>query len=125
MALKAEKYTTAESMAALSLTVEEVEKWERSLPGYRPMSKYGNLFREYLKEYHPDRYDFLVSEMEVYDACKVVDDEAREMMITIQNQLRAKTPRPRGDFMATVQYETAIRDQAEEFVLREIVYKIR
>ena len=125
MAIRAGKYTTAESIAALSLTVEKAEEWERDNSSEKPMSKYGDLFRNYLKEHHPDRYDFLVSEMEVYDVCRAVDDEAREMMITIQNQLRAKNPRPQNDFMATVRYETAIRDQAEEYVLREIVHRIR
>ena len=89
MAIKAGEHTTAEAMAALSLTVEEVEEMERNSPNWRPMSKYGDLFCSFLKEHHPDRYDFLVSEMEIYDVCRAVDDEAREMMTTIQNQRRA------------------------------------
>jgi hypothetical protein len=120
------KYTTEESIAVLAITVEEIEEMERnSVNTELPMGKYGSLFRDYLKEQHPDRYDFLVSELDVYDVCKAVDDEARAMMETLQSQLRAKTPRPKGDFMATVRYETAIRDQAEEIVLREIVFKPR
>ena len=125
MAIEAGEYTTAEAMAALSLTVEEIEEMELDDPDWRPISKYGDIFLGFLKEHHPDRYDFLVSEMEIYDVCRAVDDEAREMMMTIQNQLRAKTPRPKGDFMATVRYETAIRDRAEEIVFRKIVYKVR
>ena len=126
--LKIGKYTTEESKTALSMTVEEIEEMEGNsvynepLP---PMGKYGSLFWDYLKENHPGRHGFLLAEMTLRDICLEVDNEAREMMETIKNQLRAKTPRPKGDFMATVQYETSIRDQAEEFVLSEIVYKPR
>ena len=110
------------------MTVEEIEGMENgtgkreSLP---PMGKYGSLFWDYLREHHPGRHGFLLSEMTLRDVCLQVDREAREMMETIKNQLRAKTPRPKNDFMATVQYETSIRDRAEEFVLREIVFKPR
>jgi hypothetical protein len=89
------------------------------------MGKYGSLFREYLKENYPARHAILLLEMQFYDVRREVDSEAREMMETLQNQLRAETPRPRGEFMAAVQYETAIRDRAEEIVLREIVYRPR
>ena len=121
------KYTTEEATAALALTVEEIEAMENDpdkepLP---PMGKYGSLFWEYLRENHPSRHACLLLEMTLRDVCLQVDKEAREMMETVQSQLRAKTPRPKGDFMATVRYETAIRDQAEEIVLSEIVFRIR
>ena len=140
--IKAGKYTTEEAMAALSLTVEEMEEMERN-PDTReqppPIGKYGSLFLNFLREKYPGRHAFLLGETVLRDVCAEVDREAREMMETVQSQLRAKKPRPRmhgraageardqakGDFMATVQYETAIRDQAEEIVLNEIVYKRR
>ena len=125
--MKDGKYTTEESKAALSMTVEEIEAMENgpdkeALP---PMGKYGSLFWEYLQENHPSRLACLLLEMTLRDVSLQVDREAREMMETVQTQLRAKTLRPKGDFMAAVQYETAIRDQAEEIVLNEIVYKPR
>ena len=121
------QYTTEEATAALALTVEEIEAMENDpdkepLP---PMGKYGSLFWEYLRENHPSHHACLLLETTLRDVCLQVDREAKEMMETVQNQLRAKTPRPTGDFMATVRYETAIRDQAEEIVLNEIVYRIR
>ena len=126
--IKAGKYTTEEAMAALSLTVEEIEKMERN-PDTReqppPIGKYGSLFLNFLRENYPGRHAFLLGETVLRDVCAEVDREAREMMETVQSQLRAKKPRPKGDFLATVQYETAIRDQAEEIVLNEIVYKRR
>ena len=124
--MKPGKYTTEEAMEALSLTVEEIEEMEKQpkepLP---PIGKYGSLFGNYLRDNHPGRYDSLMLSMRLRDVCAEVETEAREMMDTIQAQLRAKTPRPKGDFLATVQYETMIRDQAGEVVLREIVYKRR
>jgi hypothetical protein len=126
--MKNGKYTTEEAMAALSMTVEEIEEMEAN-PDRReplpPMGKYGSLFWDYLKENHPGRHGFLLAETTLRDVCLEVDREARDMMETLTRQLRAKTPRPREDFMAAVRYETAIRDQAEETVLAEIVYKPR
>ena len=112
-------------MAALSMTVEEIEEMEK-LPKepQPPMGKFGSLFWDYLRENHPGRHSYLLAETTLRDVCLQVDKEAREMMESLEEQLRAKTPRPK-DFMATVQYETSIRDQAEEIVLNEIVYKSR
>jgi hypothetical protein len=121
------KYTTEESMAALAMTVEEIEAMEnepdREMPP--PIGKYGRLFGNFLRENHPGRYDSLMLSMTLRDVCAEVDREAMEMMWTLQEQLRAKTPRPTGDFMASVRYNTMIRDQAEEIVLKEIVYRRR
>ena len=123
--MKPGQYTTEEAMAALAATVEDVEEMERNPEPLPPMGKYGSLFLQYLKEHHPGRFQFLILETTLRDVCLQVDKEAREMMETVQTQLRAKTPRPKGDFMATVRYETAIRDQAEEIVLSDIVYRSR
>jgi hypothetical protein len=124
--MKDGKYTNEEAMAALSMTVEEIEEAERQPKEPQPpMGKYGSLFWEYLKENHPGRHGFLLAETTLRDVCLEVDKEAREMMETLTRQLRAKTPRPKEDFMAAVRYETAIRDQAEEIVLNEIVYRPR
>ena len=120
------QFTNAEVMEALSLTAEEVEEMERlpkePLP---PLGKYGNLFWDFLKENHPSRLCYHMMEMDMRDLAVQVNQEANEMMETVTERLRKQTPRPKGDFMAAVQYETAIRDQAEEIVLNEIVYKIR
>jgi hypothetical protein len=120
------KYTTEESLAALALTVEEIEELERQSKAPRPtMGKYGSLFWDYLREYHPGRRGFLLSETTLRDVCLAVNREAREMMETLQVQFHKQSPRPKDDFMAAVRYETAIRDRAEEIVLREIVFKPR
>ena len=122
------KHTTEEAAAALSLTAEEIEEIEgrseerESLP---QIGKYGSLFLQYLKENYPGRHAYLLGETTLRDICAEVDREARDMMEAVTSQFRDKIPRPQGDSMATVQYETAIRDRAEEFVLREIVYKYR
>jgi hypothetical protein len=127
--MKDGKYTTGESKAALAMTAEEVEAMENAPDSGEPlptMGKYGSLFWDYLKENHPGRHGYLLAETTLRDVCLQVDREAREMMETLQNQLRGKKPKPTaGDFMAAVQYNTMIRDQAEETVLNEIVFKPR
>jgi len=125
--MKNGKFTTEESMAALAMTAGEIEEMENS-PDNEPLpqiGKYGSLFLKYLRENHPGRHAFLLGETTLRDICAEVDREARDMMETVLSQLRAKKTRPKGDFMATVQYETATRDQAEEIVLNEIVCKLR
>jgi hypothetical protein len=124
--MKDGKYTTEEATAALAMTAEEIEEMEK-LPKepQRPMGKFGSLFWDYLKENHPGRHAYLLSETRLRNVCLEVDAEAREMMETLTRSLRAKTPRQKGDYMETVRYETALRDQAEEIVLNEIVYKPR
>ena len=126
------QYTTEEAMHALAMTAEEIEEMEANPnsadnPDDNPptIGKYGNLFLSFLREQHPSRHAHLLLEMTLHDLCLQVDREAREMMETLDTQLRAKTPRPKNDFLATVQYETTICDQAEEIVLRDIVYRRR
>ena len=128
MSMKNGKYTTEESTAALSMTVEKIEEMESNsdnqdrLP---PMGKYGSLFWDYLKEHHPGRHGFLLAETTLRDVCLQVDRAAKEMIQIIRHQLRSQSPRPNEDFMATIFYETSVRDKAEEFVLRDIVFKPR
>ncbi|MDR1210111.1 MAG: TnpV protein [Clostridiales bacterium] len=117
-----------EALEALRLTPEQIaeqEAWEAENDPRPTLGKYGIMFREFLREHYPWRYEFLKLEAELFDTCLAVDREAMSMMETLESQLRAKTPRPTDDFMKIYQYETAIRDQAEEIVLNEIVYKER
>jgi hypothetical protein len=110
------------------MTVEEIEAMEGGAETddpQPPMGKYGSLFWDYLRENHPGRHSFLLAETTLRDVCLEVDREAREMMETVQNQLRATTSKPQRDFMDLVGYNTMIRDRAEEVVLDEIVYKPR
>lgn len=126
--MKDGKYTTEEAMAALAMTAEEVEEMERNPDGREPlppMGKYGSLFWDYLKENHPGRHGYLLAETTLREVCLEVDREAREMMESLTRRFHAEKPRPAGDFMAAVRYETAIRDKAEEIVLSEIVYRPR
>ena len=126
--MKDGKYTTEEAMAALAMTAEEVEEMERN-PDERepppPMGKYGSLFWDYLKENHPGRHGYLLAETTLREVCLEVDREAREMMESLTRRFHAEKPRPTGDFIAAVRYETAIRDKAEEIVLSEIVCRPR
>jgi len=113
-----------ETLKSLQIPVEEVEK-QVAPDNELPTGKYGILARNYLKEHHPARYTFLVLEAKIDDICRQVDNDANAMLDTIQSQLKEQMPEPKGDFMASVQYKTMIRDQAEEIVLNEIVYKRR
>ncbi len=114
-----------EAKNALAMTVEEIAEMEVNLieqDENLSMGKYGVLAWDYLKEQHPSRFQFLLTETTLLSICQQIDKEAQSMMETLQEQLRKKIPRPKGDYIATVQYESSIREQAEEVVLRELVY---
>lgn len=117
-----------EAKKILAMTAEEVEAREADPAESENepiLGKYGLLARDYLKEYHPGRYEYLLMETTLMDVLMQADKDAREMMEAVQTRLRKETPRPKGNFMAAVQYETAIHDEAEEIVLNEIIFKRR
>jgi len=120
------EFTNEEVMEALSLTVEEIEELEKLPKEPLPaMGKFGHMYWDYLKENHPSRFTYYMMEMEMRDLCVQVNREAQEMMDAVEGKLRKQTPRPTGDFMEIWRYETAVRDQAEEIALNEVVFKIR
>jgi hypothetical protein len=120
-----------EAIEALRLTLEEIEEEEalaRESGDEEPrLGKYGIMFWDYQKEEHASRFEFLILEAELREVCLQVEKEALELMEELTEKLRRSIPRPNAaeDYMAAVRYETMIRDQAEEVVLREIVYRVR
>ena len=107
-------------------TAEELEKTLNINDDTPNIGKYGYMFQEFLKMNYPGRVTELALATTLWDICAEVNKEASEMMWTIQEQLRAKNPPPKtDDFLEKVQYNTWLRDTAEEIVLQEFVYKYR
>ena len=107
-------------------TAEELERNPNINDDAPVIGKYGYMFQEYLKTNYTGRVTELALATTLWDICAEINREASEMMLTIQEQLRAKNPPPKtNDFMEKVQYNTWLRDTAEEIVLQEFVYKYR
>ena len=101
---------------------------ELKLPeGKRPIGKRGRLHRDYLKEHHPIQFNLLALSGNFHTYLADLNEQAQnrlerilEQMIAaegITEELKAANP------ILWVQRMNNIRNQAEEMVLRELVYR--
>ena len=98
----------------------KVEQEERSI------GKWGRMHRDYLKEYHPIRFNQLVLSGELWTYLADIQEEAQAKLELLIHQMvsaegvteRMKERNP----MEWVQRMNNIRSRAEEVVLSEIVY---
>ena len=93
---------------------------------YPPLGKFGMLRKTYLKENHKLLYSRMLMNDTLWPHLLEVDQQAHDMMDTIverMKQERGITEQLKaGDWWRWVQEMGNIRNAAEEFVLREIVY---
>ena len=93
---------------------------------YPPLGKYGRIRRTYLKENKMIQYNWMLMNDTLWPHLLKIDQQANDMMDTIVEQMK----RERGiteqlkaeDQWRWIQEMGNIRNAAEEFVLREIVY---
>lgn len=86
------------------------------------LGKYGSMARDFMKESNLNRYKEL-SSGEIENIFSKVNDEAKERLDLIVNQMLAKDPvKDPNNFWESYQYKEQIRRTAEEIVLDEIVY---
>ena len=96
------------------------------LPEQKEIGKYGRLHLEYLKEHRKGRYTNLLSEGVLNQRLYEIDIEAKTMVESIITRLAAE----RGvdedlksrDMLRWVAEMNNIKADAEEIVLREVVY---
>ena len=91
--------------------------------------KYGILRKQFLKEYRPARYQYLLITGELTAHLNRVDQEAREQVESLMKQMaerRGVTEQVKmQDQMKWVCLMNNIKDCAEEIVLREGIYVSR
>lgn len=91
-----------------------------------PIGKYGYMTLKYLREEHPDRFDYLLATGDLMKVIKQVDEEAYERMeVLTTRMLKEKPLTDPTDTILSWQEKEQIRSIAEEMVLKEIVYRIR
>ncbi|WP_352168801.1 TnpV protein [Proteiniborus sp. MB09-C3] len=91
-----------------------------------PLGKYGMMALNYLKENHESRYSWLMIEGELMSLMHKVDEEAKLKLEVIEKQMLKKDPVSNPmDTYESYRHRDMIRREAEEIVLKEIVYKVR
>ena len=92
----------------------------------RPIGKYGQMHREYLKEQCYGRYSSLLLTGKLWSYLEDLDEQAEERFTCIVDQMKAAEgvteELKRKDAMLWVQRCNNIRNRAEEIVLNEMVY---
>ena len=92
----------------------------------RPIGKYGQIHREYLKEQCYGRYSSLLLTGKLWSYLEDLDEQAKERFTCIVDQMKAAEgvteELKRKDAMLWVQRCNNIRNRAEEIVLNEMVY---
>ena len=96
------------------------------LPEQKEIGKYGKLHLKYLKEHRKGRYTNLLSEGTLNERLYEIDLEANEMLDTIITRLATERGIDENlkarDMLRWVAEMNNIKANAEEFVLREVVY---
>ncbi len=96
------------------------------LPEQKPIGKYGKMHLDYLKQHRRGRYSALLGEGRLNAYLSEIDEQAHELLTSLTVEL-AKTQGVDEHLKATdqmrwVQMMNNVRVQAEEFVMKEIVF---
>lgn len=88
------------------------------------LSKYGILYKNYLEEKRPLKYQDLIMDGTINDVIEMKDKEFSEMKGNIINKLKVKYKEPEKDnFLELARYNNFIYNMADEIV-KEKIYKI-
>ena len=92
----------------------------------RPIGKWGQLYRDYIKEYHPILFNDLVLSGQLWTYLADLNEQAQERLSLIVDQMKASEgvteEMKAADQMAWVGVMNSIRNRAEEIILREMIY---
>ena len=85
------------------------------------------MYREYLREHHPIRFDDLCLTGELWTYLADLNEQAQNRLELIIEQMKVSEGVTEGmkehDQMAWVGAMNSIRNRAEEIVLREMIYE--
>lgn len=92
----------------------------------RPIDKWGQLYRDYIKEYHPILFNDLVLSGQLWTYLADLNEQAQERLSLIVEQMKASEgvteELKTADQMAWVGAMNSIRNRAEEIIFREMIY---
>ena len=93
----------------------------------KPIGKWGRLYRDFLRNHHPVRYNTLILSGQLWDLLAQINEQAQDRLDRMIAQMAAaeavtedlKAANP----MAWVGAMNNIRSRAEEVVLRELIWE--
>ena len=92
----------------------------------RSIGKWGRIYREYLKEHHPIRFNDLVLSGQLWTYLADLNEQAQDRLSLIIEQMKASEgvteELKAADQMAWVGAVNSILNRAEEIILREMIY---
>ena len=89
-----------------------------------PLGKYGRMRRMFLKENRPVLYNHLLLSGKLYPHLAEIDRTAKDRLDRQMEELLKQNPAPdkAAQQMAWVQHMNALKMQAEEAILNELIY---
>ena len=94
---------------------------------HRPIGRWGNLHRAYLRQFCPALYSPLVLSGELHTYLADLNEQAQERLSLIVEQMKTSEgvteELKAGDQMAWIRAMNSIHNRAEEIVLEKIVYR--
>ena len=92
----------------------------------RPIGKWGRLYRDYLKEYHPIRFNNLVLSGNLWTYLADLNEQAQQRIEALIAQLKSSEgiteELKAADPMVWAQHMNNISARAEEIVREELIY---
>ena len=88
----------------------------------RPIGKYGELRRQFLREHRPDLFDLMLLEGTLHSHLADVDATARQMVEEMARRQGVDEALKRADPLAWAGRMNAIKNAAEEAVLPDLLY---
>lgn len=88
----------------------------------RPLGKYGKMRRAYLQEHQPSIYSTMVMEETLFPHLYQVEEQAQLILKQMQDCTPASAPDRNADPMAWVRHMNAVKVQAEEIILHDLIY---
>ena len=93
----------------------------------KPIGKWGRLYRDFLKDHHPVRYNTLILSGQLWDLLAQVNEQAQDRLDRIIAQMAAAEAVTEdlkaADPMAWMGAMNSIRSRAEELVLRDLIWE--
>ena len=91
-----------------------------------PIGKYGRMHRDYLKEHHPMRFNYLVLEGQLWTYLADLNEQAQSRLQLIIRQMQeaesVNEELKAYDQLAWVRAMNNIHNRAEEIILRELIH---
>ena len=93
----------------------------------RPIGRWGRIYRDYIKEHKPIRFNDLCLSGELWTYLVDLNEQAQSRLELIIEQMKESEGVPecmkQYDQMAWVRAMNSIRNRAEEIILREMIYE--